>query len=399
MNPKTEGRAADAANPIKGDASQVTLNRSTKVDGQEIGALPRGKRNDGLTRLGGYLRRKGWEYPAIETELLRQNLRRCQPPLPDDDVRSVAASVSRYAPGGPDLLENAWTAIRQESSENYEQFVALSRELQLIRPEYPIVLPLKRIAVLMGCVWESVRGYRRQAIRDGLLYQVSDPIPHRRAAEYRVALTGSLPPWENKPLPPWGLPPNHGGDSGNGGSGESLSGESWEQVARLARRGFRLFPCRPRSKQPLLKRWPERATSDVPQLSAWFQKYANCNWALATGEGSKTIALDIDGSEGLESLSDCCVDWREIAQATLGVKTGRGSHLYFLHPGFTVRNSIKKLASGLDIRGDGGYVIVPPSTHESGEVYFWLGADETKPVAAAPTWLLNAVSLRDEGQR
>lgn len=200
------------------------------VTAENIGLLREGTRNDGLTRLGGYLRRKGWERPAIETELLRQNLRRCRPPLPDVEVRTIADSVSRYAPGGPDLLETAFTTIQKEThNSSYEQFASLFRELQRIRPGHPVVLPLQRIAGLMGCVWESVRGYRQQAMRAGLLYQVSDPIPHRRAAEYRVTLTE--PPTlttmgTNAYCHHGNCHQNHDGDGGNGGN--ELSGKGWE---------------------------------------------------------------------------------------------------------------------------------------------------------------------------
>lgn len=72
-----------------------------------------------------------------------------------------------------------------------------------------------------------------------------------------------------------------------------------------------------------------------------------------------------------------------------------GSHLYFAHPDHVVRNSSKRLAPGLDIRGDGGYCVVPPSVHENSEPYFWLGRDEGKPITTAPEWLLEQVSALD----
>jgi hypothetical protein len=116
---------------------------------------------------------------------------------------------------------------------------------------------------------------------------------------------------------------------------------------------------------------------------------------VATGEVAQVFVLDIDGTEGLQSFVDCCeqagIDWKAIAEATLGVKTGTGNHLYFAHPHHVIRNSSEKLAPGLDIRGDGGYCIAPPSMHENGEPYFWLGGDKAKPVTTAPEWLLTRV--------
>jgi putative DNA primase/helicase len=77
---------------------------------------------------------------------------------------------------------------------------------------------------------------------------------------------------------------------------------------------------------------------------------------------------------------------------TLGVKTSRGAHLYFTWPeGAVIRNSAGKIAAGLDIRGDGGYVIVPPSVHPTGEPYRWLGEGEHVPICPAPSWLLATI--------
>ena len=160
----------------------------------------------------------------------------------------------------------------------YEQFIALFRDLQRSRPERPIVLPLVRIAALMGCSWESVRGFRQKAAKTGLIYQVGDPTPHRKAAQFRVSLTTteilSFTPTPTTPhYPHYGFSGNpHSGKEQAPHSGNEPSGEGWKQVARLARRGFRLFPCRPRSKHPAIKEWQHKATRDVAQLGEWFEK-------------------------------------------------------------------------------------------------------------------------------
>jgi len=388
------------------------------LDTNEIGILLPGRRNDTLARLGGYLRRKGWERPAIESELLRQNLRRCRPALPEDEIRAIAASVSRYPTGGPDPLEQAWKEVQAETHESrYARFASLVCQLQRIRSEYPVVLPLKRIAALMGCAWESVRGYRKDAVATGLLYKVADPTPHRRAAEYRVTLPATPTPTATPDpittiatIPTIGLvvtphggnrEVTHGGNShsGNGevlGShgGNALEGESWEQVVRLATRGFRLFPCRPQSKIPHLKAWQKVATSDVAQLGQWFQKYPGANWAIATGAGSRVFVLDIDGDAGLSTLHQLVAEHSDEPQPdTLGVKTSRGFHLYFHQPGDgRIPNSIGTIGLGLDIRGDGGYAVCPPSLHPSGAAYEWLGGREDRPVQAAPLWLLARIA-------
>jgi hypothetical protein len=371
---------------------------------EEIGVLPEGKRNDGLTRTGGYLRRKGWEYPAIAAELQRQNLRRCRPPLPDADVERIAKSVSRYAPGGPDPLEDAWRTVEKEThATTYERFVSLVRELQRMRPDQPIALPLERIAKLMGCAWTSVRAYRQTAKQTGLLYQVNEPIPHRRAAQYRVSLSESHSgnaPTATMETATMGLPLNHSGDSGSSGSNALHSGtalpEAWEQVARLARRGFKLFPCLKASKHPVMKEWQNQATSDLAKLEKWFRKYKQCNWALVCGADSGIFVLDVDGQVGLESFWDLSASDRQFD--TLGVKTSRGTHLYFTFPSdSTIKNSVSKIGKKLDIRSTSGYVLVPPSIHPNGTAYEWLGGREGQPIVAAPNWLLTALGQKQAG--
>lgn len=157
------------------------------IEASEIGILPEGQRNDGLTRLAGALRRKGKNQSEIEAELLAANVRRCRPPLLDTEVRKIAASVSRYAPGGLDPLEAAWQATQGDCGSNYERFLALAARLQEQRPGQPVALPLERIASLLRVHWNSVSYYRSKAVASGILSPAGDYVPHRRAGLYRVS--------------------------------------------------------------------------------------------------------------------------------------------------------------------------------------------------------------------
>jgi Bifunctional DNA primase/polymerase, N-terminal len=87
---------------------------------------------------------------------------------------------------------------------------------------------------------------------------------------------------------------------------------------------------------------------------------------IVTGEISNLVVLDFDpqhdGNASIERLE------RQIAPlpVTVEVTTGGGGrHLYFAHPGGLVRNRAG-LAQGVDVRGDGGYIVAPPSVHPSG---------------------------------
>ena len=136
----------------------------------------------------------------------------------------------------------------------------------------------------------------------------------------------------------------------------------------MAAQGWRLFPLASRSKKPSIKEWQNRATSDPAQLAVWERENPGCNWGLATGQKSGVVVLDVDGHEGKKSF-DALTDGK-IPQ-TRTVATASGGHFYYRPPEGGLRNSASKLAPCLDIRGDGGYVVVPPSIHPTGRAYIW----------------------------
>lgn len=116
------------------------------------------------------------------------------------------------------------------------------------------------------------------------------------------------------------------------------------------------------------------------------------NLGIVTGPGSGIFVLDVDdkidgiGSQTLSGLEEKFGALPE----TLTAKTGSGRHLYFKHPGAKVYTRAGELGPGLDVRGDGGYVVAPPSVHANGNRYEWL--DPNAPIAAAPDWLLSVVT-------
>jgi len=159
-----------------------------------------------------------------------------------------------------------------------------------------------------------------------------------------------------------------------------------EAILRLAARNWHLFPLKARGKQPLINNWPAQATTDRGDLATWAKSFPGCNWGVTTGPESGVFVLDVDGEQGLAAVIDFQRSGRTLPR-TLTAQTGKGSHAYFQWPvGLDLRNSASKLAPGLDIRAAGGYVVVPPSVHQSGTSYEFV--DETVAVADAPEWLL-----------
>jgi hypothetical protein len=168
------------------------------------------------------------------------------------------------------------------------------------------------------------------------------------------------------------------------------------EVSTAAGRGWHLFPVEAKGKLPLLKGWPEAATSDIAQLEAWTVQFPGCNWGLATGTASGLVVIDVDGAEGRASLAD--LDRQGLTlPAALTVTTGRtdgGEHLYFCLPfGVDIRNDQSgKIGAHIDVRGTGGFVVCPPSIHASGKQYRCI--DPSAPVAELPGWVIERLTVR-----
>jgi hypothetical protein len=138
--------------------------------------------------------------------------------------------------------------------------------------------------------------------------------------------------------------------------------------------------CPKPGKHPRTRRGLRDATTDHAQIRAWWTRWPHANIAVTTG---RLVVVDIDGPAGRAALSAL-----ERAHAplpvTLTATTGRGAHLYFDAGQQRIASSAGRLGDGLDVRGHGGYAILPPSIHASGQRYRW--TTRTRP-AALPSWL------------
>jgi hypothetical protein len=114
---------------------------------------------------------------------------------------------------------------------------------------------------------------------------------------------------------------------------------------------------------------------------------------IVTGAVSGIFVVDLDVKNGVDGVANFAALGEVPPTYTVATPTG-GFHLYFRHPGFRVRNSAPNsnpIALGVDIRGDGGYVVAPGSPHRNGGRYA-VAAD--LPIAEAPAWLLAWPGLR-----
>ena len=172
-----------------------------------------------------------------------------------------------------------------------------------------------------------------------------------------------------------------------------------------SQRGWSVIPLRfsgsvEDQKRPLLDSWQshqqDRASED--QIRSWWTKCPMANIGLVMGAVSGLIALDLDGPNAVALLHEAKV----FLPRSAAVQTKRGYHAFYQHPGYPVSNRAKLLSdgeqSGVDVRGDGGYVVAPPSIHGTGWVYQWVVKPEEGIVPLPPglAALLSRVSRGTE---
>lgn len=165
--------------------------------------------------------------------------------------------------------------------------------------------------------------------------------------------------------------------------------------------GFTVFPAplgekkSHKSKKYSGTEWG--ATRDPNEIQRDFTKWPGANIGIPTGIQNGFFVLDVDtvdghGRDGFASLEKLEAEHGRLPD-TLVAKSPSGSkHYYFKHPGFEVKNSESALADGIDIRGDGGMVLVQPSRKPDGSVYEWLNAPHE--IADPPQWLREWSGLR-----
>lgn len=129
------------------------------------------------------------------------------------------------------------------------------------------------------------------------------------------------------------------------------------------------------------------ATTDPAIIRGWWGEHPRWQLGIRTGSSSNLVALDVDVDKGgLDSLLALQANGLEVSSTAAQLSgSGRSFHLLFAHPGVDVPNSQSKLGAGLDVRGDGGYVVGAPSLHAStGAAYVLLGHLRGLPVWPMP---------------
>lgn len=177
-----------------------------------------------------------------------------------------------------------------------------------------------------------------------------------------------------------------------------MTADMLEAALDLAGRGWAVFPSAAGTKLPLVKRWPDVATTDAAQVREWWTRWPDANVSHCTG-ASGTMVLDLDGPQGFAS-------WRvlqrvhgraPVTRMVVSPRAEGGVHLYWqAPPGLYVKSVAGRIGSthvpGIDVRGTRGQAVLPPSVRSDGTAYRW--HDPEVPIAAPPRWMVALLTPR-----
>jgi hypothetical protein len=152
-----------------------------------------------------------------------------------------------------------------------------------------------------------------------------------------------------------------------------------EAALDYAAAGWAVFPVQPRGKKPLTEHGLHDASTDAAAIRAWWRRWPEANVGLAIPRG--LVAVDVDDPQAFHLLKAQDL----VIPATVKSTTGRGCHLFYRTEA-EIRNAVGVLP-GVDLRGVGGYVVLPPSNHPSGAKYRWEVPLSSSGLAEAPDWV------------
>jgi hypothetical protein len=145
----------------------------------------------------------------------------------------------------------------------------------------------------------------------------------------------------------------------------------------LMRTGWHLFPCKPADKKPYTEHGFKDATTDETQIVEWWTRWPDAMIGVPTGKRTGFWVLDVDRpkkegeADGRVSLQSLITEHGELPLTLMQQTPGGGTHYLFLYPqdGEPVPNSVSKIAPKIDVRGDGGYIVIAPSLTGEGKAY------------------------------
>jgi Bifunctional DNA primase/polymerase, N-terminal len=173
-----------------------------------------------------------------------------------------------------------------------------------------------------------------------------------------------------------------------------------EHAIGYASLGWHVFPLRLRDKVSHKsaehsdgRRWGQ--TIDADEIRHDFRQWPDANIGIVTGEASGFFVVETDtadghgeGVDGAAELAKLEAEHETLPATREAISPSGSVHRYFKHPGFKIKNSASLIGPGIDVRGDGGMVVGPPSVKLGKGVYSWRN---DLPIADAPPWLLDRI--------
>jgi hypothetical protein len=170
-----------------------------------------------------------------------------------------------------------------------------------------------------------------------------------------------------------------------------------EAAISYRRRGWSVMPISPTTKTPLIK-WKDLQTRlpDEEEIHQWWEEFPAANIGLITGRISGLAVIDVDPERGGNTEETL----KEFPTGRVSKTGGGGNHLFYhLAPNTPPIPNRVNVRPGIDVRGEGGYVVLPPSRHASGRPYRWI--EKGKPSRSIPGLLLvdqSTSSVRQNGR-
>jgi hypothetical protein len=141
----------------------------------------------------------------------------------------------------------------------------------------------------------------------------------------------------------------------------------------------------------LTKHGHNDASLDEATILRWWKRWPRAGIGMRTGAQAGVVVLDADDYKGGgETLADREREHGKLPDGPISLTGGAGRHLFFKHPGVPVRS--KSIGEGLDVKADGGYIVLPCSWHISGRPYAWDLETQKLPLPDLPEWVIEAAN-------
>ncbi len=164
--------------------------------------------------------------------------------------------------------------------------------------------------------------------------------------------------------------------------------------------GVPVFPCKPDGKAPCVPHGFKEASKAPEQIRRWAGRYRGCNWAMPTGAVSGFNVIDVDvrpeeGKYGDETLRALQARHGALPNTATVLTPQNGWHLWFRTNALAISSGTDKLGNGLDVKAEGGYVMIPPSVFK-GKAYSWEASSDPVEVGFAdmPGWLVALLTAK-----